>query len=63
MPATETIAGLRGVDAAERLRRDGPNTLPMAKAGKVKVLAVSGAKRNRAACCGRRLEFVFFQPV
>jgi tripartite-type tricarboxylate transporter receptor subunit TctC len=30
---------------------DGPaNTLPMAKAGKVKVLAVSGAKRNRAAC-------------
>jgi magnesium-transporting ATPase (P-type) len=30
MPATETIAGLRGADAAERLRRDGPNTLPTA---------------------------------
>ena len=30
MPATETIAGLRGADAAERLRRDGPNTLPVA---------------------------------
>ncbi|MGZ8583594.1 MAG: cation-translocating P-type ATPase, partial [Actinomycetota bacterium] len=31
MPATETIAGLRGTEAAERLRRDGPNTLPTAK--------------------------------
>ena len=30
MPATETIGGLRGADAAERLRRDGPNTLPVA---------------------------------
>ncbi len=31
MPATATIAGLRGAEAAERLRRDGPNTLPTAK--------------------------------
>jgi magnesium-transporting ATPase (P-type) len=31
MPATDAIAGLRGADAAERLRRDGPNTLPVAR--------------------------------
>jgi magnesium-transporting ATPase (P-type) len=31
MPATDAFAGLRGADAAERLRRDGPNTLPVAK--------------------------------
>ncbi|HET6714148.1 MAG TPA: cation-transporting P-type ATPase [Actinomycetota bacterium] len=31
MPATDAIAGLRGADAAERLRLDGPNALPAAK--------------------------------
>ena len=29
MPATTIVNGLRGADAAERLRRDGPNELPV----------------------------------